>query len=58
MLPQRLAVLLLVRPVGVPLPEQRLAAGITPGLVRVSVGLEHAQDIIADIEQALEASKR
>jgi O-succinylhomoserine sulfhydrylase len=26
---------------------------ITDGLVRVSVGLEHAQDIIADLEQAL-----
>ena len=36
--------------------EQRLAAGITPGLVRVSVGLEHADDIIGDIEQALDAS--
>jgi O-succinylhomoserine sulfhydrylase len=38
--------------------EQRLAAGITPGLVRVSVGLEHADDIIGDIEQALDVSKR
>jgi O-succinylhomoserine sulfhydrylase len=36
--------------------EQRLAAGITPGLVRVSVGLEHVDDIIADIEQALDNS--
>ena len=38
--------------------EQRLAAGITPGLVRVSVGLDHADDIIGDIKQALEASYR
>jgi O-succinylhomoserine sulfhydrylase len=30
-----------------------LAAGITPGLVRISVGLEHFSDIIKDIEQAL-----
>ncbi len=33
---------------------ERLAVGITPGLVRVSVGLENIADIIADIEQALE----
>ncbi len=33
--------------------EERLAAGITPGLVRISVGLEHIDDIIADIGQAL-----
>lgn len=36
--------------------EERLAVGITPGLVRISVGLEHTDDIIADIEQALERS--
>jgi O-succinylhomoserine sulfhydrylase len=36
--------------------EQRLAAGITPGLVRVSVGLEHVDDIIGDIEHALDGS--
>ncbi|WP_158838801.1 trans-sulfuration enzyme family protein [Polaribacter sp. L3A8] len=33
--------------------EDRLEVGITDGLVRVSVGLEHADDIIADIKQAL-----
>ena len=33
--------------------EQLAAAGINPGLVRFSVGLEHVDDIIADIEQAL-----
>ena len=37
--------------------EERMATGITPGLVRVSVGLEHITDIVADIEQALEKSK-
>jgi len=37
--------------------EERLAVGITPGLVRVSVGLEHMDDIIADVEQALDRSK-
>jgi len=33
-------------------PEQQLAIGITPGLIRLSVGIEHIDDIIADIEQA------
>lgn len=32
---------------------ERAAVGISDGLVRVSVGLEHADDIIADLEQAL-----
>ncbi len=32
---------------------ERLEAGITPGLVRISVGLEAIEDIIADVEQAL-----
>jgi len=34
--------------------EQRLSVGITPGLIRISAGLENVQDILADIEQALE----
>ncbi|KGL61776.1 trans-sulfuration enzyme family protein [Polaribacter sp. Hel1_85] len=34
--------------------EDRLEVGITNGLVRVSVGLEHADDIISDLKQALE----
>ncbi|MGH9941097.1 MAG: trans-sulfuration enzyme family protein [Pyrinomonadaceae bacterium] len=34
-------------------PEQRLAAGITDGLVRLSVGLENPDDLIADLGQAL-----
>ena len=38
-------------------PEERQAAGITPGFIRFSVGLEHIDDIIADIEQAIEKSK-
>ncbi len=33
--------------------EERLASGITPGLIRVSVGLEHIADIQSDIAQAL-----
>ena len=34
---------------------ERLSVGITPGLIRISVGLEHVDDIIRDIVQALEA---
>lgn len=33
--------------------EERRAQGITPGLVRLSVGLEDTRDLIADVEQAL-----
>jgi O-succinylhomoserine sulfhydrylase len=33
---------------------ERAAVGITPGLIRISAGLEHIDDILADIEQALE----
>lgn len=34
--------------------EERQMAGISDGLIRVSVGLEHVADIISDLEQALE----
>jgi O-succinylhomoserine sulfhydrylase len=34
---------------------ERLAVNITPGLIRISVGLEHRDDILADITQALAA---
>jgi O-succinylhomoserine sulfhydrylase len=37
--------------------DEQLAVGIFQGTVRVSVGLEHIDDIIADIDQALNASK-
>jgi O-acetylhomoserine (thiol)-lyase len=33
--------------------EHLKSAGVHPGLVRFSVGLEHVDDIIADIDQAL-----
>ncbi len=36
---------------------ERLAVGITPGLIRVSVGLENINDIMADIDQALLVSQ-
>jgi O-succinylhomoserine sulfhydrylase len=32
---------------------ERAAVGITPGLIRIAVGLEDIKDIIADIEQAI-----
>jgi cystathionine gamma-lyase len=34
-------------------PERRRALGISDGLIRLSVGIEHADDLIADLEQAL-----
>jgi methionine-gamma-lyase len=33
--------------------EDRLRYGISDGLIRMSVGMENIQDIIADIDQAL-----
>lgn len=33
--------------------EERAAVGITPGLIRISAGLENVEDIVKDIEQAL-----
>jgi O-succinylhomoserine sulfhydrylase len=36
-------------------PEQKVELGITPGLVRLSLGIEDADDILADLTQALEA---
>lgn len=35
-------------------PEERAAAGISDGLVRISVGLESADDLIADLKQSLD----
>lgn len=34
--------------------EQLVAAGVSPGMIRLSVGIEHIDDIIADLGQALE----
>jgi O-acetylhomoserine (thiol)-lyase len=36
-------------------PEEQLQTGVTEGYVRLSVGIEHPDDIIADIDQALAA---
>ena len=35
-------------------PEERMEMGITPAMVRISVGVENPEDIIADLRQALE----
>jgi len=37
-------------------PAERVAAGIEPGMVRFSIGLEPADELLADVEQALKAS--
>ena len=34
--------------------EDQLRAGVTPGYIRLSIGIEHIDDILADLEQALE----
>jgi len=38
--------------------EEQLASGVSPDFIRLSIGLENIDDIIADIAQALEASQR
>lgn len=37
-------------------PEENCSAGVTEGLVRVSVGLEHPDDLIRDLDQALQST--
>ncbi|MDP4586358.1 MAG: bifunctional o-acetylhomoserine/o-acetylserine sulfhydrylase [Microbacteriaceae bacterium] len=39
-------------------PEEQLNAGVAPGLVRLSVGLEHIDDIIADLESGFAAARK
>lgn len=38
-------------------PEELAAAGVSEDMVRLSIGIEHIDDILADVSQALEASK-
>ena len=38
-------------------PEEQLSAGVTPGLVRLAVGIENIDDILADLETGFAASK-
>ena len=37
-------------------PEERMELGITPAMIRLSIGVEHPEDLIADLAQALAAS--
>jgi len=39
-------------------PEQQLTTGVTPGLVRLSVGIENVDDLTADLEAGLAAARR
>jgi methionine-gamma-lyase len=36
-------------------PEDQISMGITPALVRLSVGVEHSEDLVADLEEALKS---
>ena len=38
--------------------EEQIAAGVTPDMIRISVGLESVDDILWDIDQALRKSQR
>jgi O-acetylhomoserine (thiol)-lyase len=38
--------------------EEQLKAGVTPGLIRISVGIESIEDILGDLDQALRVSQR
>jgi len=38
-------------------PEEQATAGVTPGLVRLSVGIEHIDDILADLDAGFRAAK-
>jgi O-acetylhomoserine (thiol)-lyase len=37
-------------------PEEQRAAGVVPEMIRLSIGIEHSDDIIADLKQALDAA--
>jgi O-acetylhomoserine (thiol)-lyase len=39
-------------------PEELEAAGVTPGMVRLSIGIEDRRDLLADFQQALDATLR
>jgi O-acetylhomoserine (thiol)-lyase len=38
--------------------EEQRVAGVGPGTIRLSIGIEHIDDIIADLDQALDAATR
>ena len=37
-------------------PDEQRKAGVRPEMIRISVGIEHVDDIIADLDQALDAT--
>jgi O-acetylhomoserine (thiol)-lyase len=39
-------------------PAEQRTAGVGPGSIRLSIGIEHIDDILADIDQALAAAER
>ncbi|MEX0922574.1 MAG: PLP-dependent transferase [Rhodovibrionaceae bacterium] len=39
-------------------PEEQAASGVTPSLVRLSIGIEHIDDILADLDQAILAARK
>lgn len=39
-------------------PDEQRSAGVTPEMIRLSIGIEHVDDIIADLDQALSAAKQ
>jgi len=38
-------------------PDEQAKAGVTPEMIRLSVGIEHIDDILADLDQALAQAK-
>ena len=38
--------------------EEQLATGVSPGYVRLSIGIEHVDDILADLRQALDGAQQ
>jgi O-acetylhomoserine (thiol)-lyase len=38
-------------------PEEQVKAGVTPEMIRISVGIEHIDDIVEDLDQALEKAR-
>ena len=39
-------------------PAEQAAAGVSPDLIRLSIGIEHIDDIVADLDQALAAARQ
>ena len=39
-------------------PDELASAGVSEDMIRISVGIEHIDDIIQDVEQAIEATKK